>query len=76
MSVILTQIDLKIAIIKFSESYFNEGRVEDREFVRNKIVELQRILNELDEVRLMLMADDLRTSFSEKEISLKKGKLL
>ena len=62
-----------LIIFNFSESYFEEGTSADREFVRNKLEELQSLISELDEVNLLFNQEDIQSSFNEKQSALNKA---
>jgi len=73
ISCLLGQVERKMLVIGFSENFFKEGTPADREFVRRKIMELQSLISELDEIELTLGQEDFQTPFAEKQSALNRA---
>lgn len=61
-----------VGVLQFSESYLNEGTMEDRRFVETKIREIQTLTYELDQINLEFESNDL-LSPAEKQQRLNKA---
>ena len=72
ISLRLSQLERKLIILKFSESYFGEGSLEDRKYVEERVIEIQRFADELDKTYLLFIMEDIQTSFEKKQSALRK----
>jgi hypothetical protein len=73
ISLALGQLERKLTVLEFSESYLGEGTLADRNFVEDKIKELQLLLTEVEKVHPLFTQDDIRTSFEQKQTALNKA---
>jgi hypothetical protein len=67
----VSQIETTLSRLQFRESYFHEGSQADRKFVKDRIIALNRLLQELDDIRLSFISADVITSFEQKQQSLR-----
>ena len=68
ISLSLDQLAMRLGIITFKEGYIQEGTLDDRKYVDQKIKELQSFANQLEEINLFLnKQEDLQSSFEKKQ---------
>jgi hypothetical protein len=68
---------MKLAGMKMLDliHHLDEGTLADREFVQQKIMELQASITELDKVELIFKPEDIQTSFEQKQTALNQASI-